>query len=66
MEAPPKRHGKLLTVDTGAGDSVCGADDAPSFPVRDSPEQKRGTHDLVAGRARVPRRETCSELHARR
>lgn len=44
-ETHTKKSGQLvLTVDSGAGESVCGPDDAPELPVGASTEQSKGTY----------------------
>lgn len=57
-----KHSGKLtVTVDSGAEESVCGPEDAPEFPAKGSPEQKRWVRAtlVLVHRAFRP----CSDLH---
>lgn len=49
------QRGRLrLTVDSGAGESVCGPADAPDFRIRSSAEQAKGTYYLAVGPLEVP------------
>lgn len=44
----------VMTVDSGAGESVYGPLDVPEYEVLPSEEQRRGMYYLAAGGARLP------------
>lgn len=52
----------VMTVDSGAGESVCGPLDAPGCAIQPSEEQRRGTNYLATGGARLP---NLGEKHIR-
>lgn len=57
----PNDMGSLaVTVDSGAGVSLCGPWDAPNSPRQFSNEQQRGAYYMVAGVAGLP---TMGEKH---
>lgn len=47
-------HKLVMTVESGAGESVCGPNVSPNYDIYPSDEQRRGTYYMAVGGARLP------------